>query len=253
MVLGAFLYTLVEVSVAILAFLVIIIIINKLLTGMEKKGTITNVVKRRIYTISTLVVGVLTALIILHMLYTYTLFLYLFLIIIGVTVASTYPLLNNFYAYFALINTRQLLSGAYVRLGKLKGKVKSIGYIYTQIVLEDESTVYIPNNYLLKRPFTVFKPYGTIRIQVTLMTQAPVNIESLADKIEESIRRGFRHLSPDSEIRVVTVKSTETSVTYEVEVEHTSTELRAKVLNNLLDALYSNLYEFSPSIEIMKD
>lgn len=248
-----FLFFMIKIAIVIAIFIIFVVILNRTLLSLEKKGIITSTVKRRVSAITISIVGVLITLVLIYELSSHTFFLYLFLIIFGVSAASTYPVLNNFYAHYAIVNTRQIVSGVHFSIGKIKGKIKNIGYMYTQLILDDGSIVYIPNNYMLKKPFRIFRPHGKIRAKISLLTQSPLNIESIANKIEEGIRRNFRHLSSDSDISVIVEKVDESVVSFTVEVEYMSSDVREKVVNNLIEALYTNLFEYSPSIEILKD
>jgi small-conductance mechanosensitive channel len=248
----SFLYVLIKVLSSIIIFAVIIIGLNRALSSLEKKGIISSIIKKRIATVTASIIGVLVLLIIVYELSYHVIFLYLFLIIFAVSVASAYPILNNFYAYYTIMNTRQVISGVYFSIGKIRGRVKNVGYLYTQLLLDDGSLLYIPNNYMLKKPFRIYRGYGKIRARINLMAQAPVNVETIANKIEEEIRRNFRHLSTDSEISVIIDKVEESNISFIVEVEYVSGEIREKIVNNFIASIYDSLYEYSPTIEILR-
>ncbi len=246
------LYTLLKILASIIIFTAIIIGLNKTLSSLEKRGIITSIVRKRIAAVTGSVISVLLLLIIVYYLSSHTLFLYLFLIIFAVSAASTYPILNNFYAYYAIMNTRQVVSGVNFSIGKLKGRIKNVGYLYTQVILDDGSTLYIPNNYMLKKPFRIHRGYGKIRARINLIAQAPVNVETIANRIEEEIRRNFRHISSDSEITVIIDKVEESNISCIVEVEYVSGEIRGKIVNNFIASIYDSLYEYSPTIKIIR-
>lgn len=247
------LYLLIKLGVIVGIFSLIVFGLNRALMGLEKKGVITVTVRKKISAISLIIVTSLALLIVVYELSSHLIFLILFLILFGVSAASTYPILNNFYAYYAIVNTRQMVSGVNFSIGKIKGKIKNVGYIYTQVVLDDGSVVYIPNNYMLKRPFRIFRPLGKIKARVSILTQSPLDIGTIANKIEEGVRSNFRHLSPDSDISVIVEKVNESNIVFRVEVEYLPGDIREKVMNNLIESLYVSLFEYSPSVEILKE
>jgi len=102
----SFLNALIKVLASIIIFVVIVIGLNRALSSLEKKGIISSIIKKRIATVTASIIGVLVLLLIVYELSYHVIFLYLFLIIFAVSVASAYPILNNFYAYYMIMNTR---------------------------------------------------------------------------------------------------------------------------------------------------
>lgn len=248
----AILYTTIKAAIPILIFVILALTANRLLLSLEKRGTISPSVKKRVFAALVTILGLFAALLAVYELSYHPVFLYLFLVVFAVSTASMYPILNSFYAHYALVNTRQLSSGAYVSVGRLRGRLKSVGYVFTQLLLDDGSSIFLPNVYLLKKPFRVYRQLGRMRARVTLPIQSPLDVESLATKIEEGIRKNFKHLTSDSEVSVCIEKVSESAVSFLVEAEYVSSEVRRKVLNNFIESLFVTLYEYSPSIEVLK-
>ncbi len=237
----------IQIIYAALAFIVGVAVlktVNNMLKRMVQRNMISQSAYVKIHNVLTVVVYTLILLIIIS-LFTANIFLLLgtigFILIIALSARNVF---TNIISYYAILLGRILVIGDMVSIGKVTGKVKNIGVLYTEIKTKDGSIVRIPNYLVLRRALKIYSELYTVRIKVRV--EAPYNLDDIADKIHRAITsyKGVVKVAPDIRVR----KLAPGYVELEVTVYTTSPEKVEHVFSDIAQEILKELSEFKVEI-----
>ncbi|MEM1619258.1 MAG: mechanosensitive ion channel [Fervidicoccaceae archaeon] len=176
----------------------------------------------------------------------------LLLLVAAITVGafSSWKLLTNLSAYYALRFSAQLSEGKLVELDGVKAKIKSLGLLTTSLQTDEGDTILVPNSLLLDK--VIKCPGGERTAVLRIGVSEWEEVDEVVEEVRRVVSKEFKHAARSGDFEVHLESLSPRRATLLLRVRYVGQREREEVADSLVRSLARELEKFSPEIELVR-